>query len=135
LVDANGISFPMRGANDTLPSPLVDANSAPPVQVQVADAESGPLQNFLTPEMVSAIMSMSAQAPADTPLVYDAQHGLGWKDPQGWEVYFGDVRDMGIKLTIYQALLKRLQEEGVTPALVSVEYIHSPFYRVENSHE
>ena len=89
------------------------------------------LQHFLSPEMVSAIMSMSAQAPAGTPLVYDAQHGLGWKDPQGWEVYFGNVRDMGIKLKIYQALLKRLQEEGITPVLVSVEYIHSPYYRVE----
>jgi hypothetical protein len=129
LVDANGISFPMRSANDALPSPQVEAFDAPPVQIE--DAVSGEQGHFLSAEMVSAIMSMSAQAPADTPLVYDSQHGLGWKDPQGWEVYFGDVKDMGTKLTIYQTLIKRLQEEGITPALVSVEYVHSPYYRVE----
>ncbi len=129
LVDANGISFPMRSPNDALPSPRVEAFNTPPVQT--VDGTSADQQRFLSPEMVSAIMSMSAQAPANTPLVYDGQHGLGWKDPQGWEVYFGDMKDMGIKLTIYKTLIKRLQEEGITPALVSVEYIHSPYYRVE----
>jgi hypothetical protein len=81
--------------------------------------------------MVSAILSMSAQAPAGTPLIYDALHGLGWKDAAGWEVYFGDIRDIEMKLRVYQALVKRLQGEGLQPALISVEYVHSPYYRLE----
>lgn len=85
----------------------------------------------MTVEMVSAILSMSAQAPEGISLAYDAQHGLGWKDPNGWDVYFGEISNMGVKLNIYQAMLKKLDQEDIRPAMVSVEYVHSPYFRVE----
>ena len=65
-------------------------------------------------------------------LVYDSVHGLGWNDPKGWEVYFGsEDQDMEMKLTVYQALVDRLENEGIQPAMISVEYVHAPYYRME----
>ncbi len=70
--------------------------------------------------------------PADTLLVYDSVHGLGWNDPKGWEVYFGsEDQDMEMKLAVYQALVDRLENEGIQPAMISVEYVHAPYYRME----
>jgi cell division protein FtsQ len=86
---------------------------------------------FLPAEMVSAILSMSGQAPRGAALVYDEQHGLGYRDSQGWAIYFGDVSDMGMKLNVYKALVSRLHQEGIQPVLISVENVHAPYYRVE----
>ena len=123
LADANGVVFPVRSELTTF-SPIVEALSSPPNPSELELAGEGQ-KPYLPVEMVSAILSMSAQAPKDTPLLYDAQHGLGWKDPQGWEVYFGDMGDMGLKLNIYSVMVQKLQSEGITPALVSVEYVHA----------
>jgi hypothetical protein len=82
-------------------------------------------------DMVSAILSMSAQAPKDTTLVYDAKHGLGWKDPRGWDAYFGNVKEIEMKLRVYNALLEKLKKDDVQPVLISLEYVHAPYYRLE----
>ncbi len=130
LVDAKGVAFPMRGENTTLPSLVVEASSSPPVAVGEPQP-TGVTAQIMNVEMVSAILSMSAQAPEGIPLAYDAQHGLGWKDPNGWDVYFGEISNMAVKLNIYQALLEKLDQEDIKPSLVSVEYIHSPYFRAE----
>jgi hypothetical protein len=132
LVDANGYAFPMRSPEDPAPSLVVESLSSPPVLTQaVEDIENVIQPQFMTVEMVSAILSMSAQAPTGSPLVYDAKQGLGWRDVQGWEAYFGDVRNMDLKLKIYRALVEKLKKEGTPPALISVEHVHTPYYRLE----
>ncbi|HSF80125.1 MAG TPA: FtsQ-type POTRA domain-containing protein [Anaerolineales bacterium] len=129
LVDANGVAFPVRGENTSTPALVVEAASSPPVESELLEA--GAPAQFMPMEMVSAILSMSAQAPAGIPLAYDAEHGLGWKDPNGWDVYFGKLNNMAIKLNIYQTLYEKFEKEGIRPALVSVEYIHSPYFRYD----
>jgi hypothetical protein len=135
LVDANGYAFPPREGASNGPELTVAASSAPAVAATIPEtgadltnisgtgtgAENSDKDGvyslktpFMSVEMVSAILSMKSQAPAGATLVYAAQHGLGWKDSQGWEVYFGDVRDMGTKLNIYKALATRLQSDGVS---------------------
>ncbi len=71
--------------------------------------------------------------PEGTVLVFDSEHGLGWNDPNGgWDVFFGNEdEDMDMKLAVYQALVERLKTEGIQPALISVEYVHAPYYRME----
>ncbi|UCH61016.1 MAG: FtsQ-type POTRA domain-containing protein [Anaerolineales bacterium] len=130
LVDAKGVAFPMRGENTSLPSLVVEASSSPPMTLE-EQPSIGASAQIMTVEMVSAILSMSGQAPEGISLAYDAQHGLGWKDPNGWDVYFGEISNMGVKLNIYQAMLKKLDQEDIRPAMVSVEYVHSPYFRVE----
>lgn len=129
LVDANGVSFPMRDPNTPIPPVVVEAHGAPPVPNVNLDSQA--LEQFMPVEMVSAILSMSAQAPKDTPIMYDPMRGLGWKDAQGWEVYFGDTGNMDMKLRVYKTLANKLADEGITPALISVEHVHLPYYRME----
>ena len=86
----------------------------------------------LSPDLVNAILELGSKMPADTLLVYDSEHGLGWNDPGGWDVFFGsEDEDMPMKLAVYQALVDKLQNEGIQPAMISVEYVHAPYYRTE----
>jgi cell division protein FtsQ len=144
-VDAEGISFPPRG---TPVNPLVkvEGHGTPPTintaasQVAVLSPSQSTADNAsintptlrLPPELVAAILALGAKMPTDTLLVYDSVHGLGWNDPQGWEVFFGaEDQDMAMKLIVYQALVDKLKNEGIQPALISVEYVHAPYYRIE----
>jgi len=129
LVDANGVSFPVREQNPVMPALVVEAHGAPQLADQIVDEKA--LQQFMPVEMVSAIVSMSGQAPKGTPLMYDPQRGLGWRDAQGWEVYFGDTKNMDLKLKVYKAISDRLNKEGIQPVLISVEHVHLPYYRLE----
>jgi cell division protein FtsQ len=129
LVDANGYAFPERALEEKGPSVMVEALSAPPA-IPVGEIKDVSMQ-FLSVDMVSAILSMNAQVPAGATLIYDAQHGLGWQEKQGWSVYFGDARDVDMKLNVYKTLLKKLKKAGISPTLISVEYVHAPYYRLE----
>lgn len=153
LVDKDGLKFPLRFDTENYPYPVVEASSAPPMPIDISvdsineDTQTQelldkqiPLEEqqslakatpFITPEMVAAVLSLSKFAPEETPMIYDSRHGLGWKDPRGWEVYFGDATEIDLKLRVYGAIVERLQTEGIYPLLISVEYVHAPFYRME----
>lgn len=151
LVDADGMAFPVRPGGPEAPKPVVQAAAAPPALVPTPapdllkspslsipglagaeeEAQEIKAEVFLTPEMVKAVLDLAAKTPGDTSLVYTGNHGLGWRDPRGWDVYFGDTGDMETKLHIYQAMVQRLSEEEIVPALVSVEHLDAPYYRLE----
>jgi hypothetical protein len=143
-IDANGVVFPPRG--DSGPLGKVIASSLPtvanPAEETLADETSAaPPEDLggteaavqMVPvDLVVAILAMVEQAPPNTPIVYDEQHGLGWQDNLGWTVFFGkDTGDMSMKLQVYKVLAKRLKKQDPRPTLVSVEYLHAPYYRVE----
>jgi cell division protein FtsQ len=152
-IDGNGVIFDARGDVGSLI--VVEAYASPPAHLIIeeqnpedeASAEtsdqvtgeetllmetrSTPHQ-FISPEMVAAILAMRLQAPAESPLVYDPQHGLGWTDKRGWEAYFGiDVSEIEMKLNVYHTIAKQLRQDGIHPAMISVEFLHAPFYRLE----
>jgi cell division protein FtsQ len=147
LVDAEGVAFSSRGEAADARLPVVEAKSAPPSPIPQAPKPAGielkdiqPLDDqpvsqgpnyFMTPDLVKAVLVLSKQAPKNTAMVYDAQHGLGWKDARGWEVYFGDAQDITMKLRVYKAIINQLMADDTQPALVSVEYVHAPYYRLE----
>jgi len=155
MVDISGIAFPIREDAMQLRLPVVEASSPPPllqiqddpseldasqldqrtVQADAQSEEQGTAQDvrqLMSAEMVTAILTMALQAPTGTTLVYDARHGLGWMDQGGWQVYFGDVENMQMKLHVYYALIEKLQQDGSTPRMVSVEYVHAPYFRLQN---
>jgi hypothetical protein len=85
-----------------------------------------------TPDFVRGILLLNQHLPEGTPLQYDPEFGLGWQDPAGWLVYFGkNIQDVEIKLTEYQVIIEKMQAQGLTPALISLEFLHAPFYRME----
>jgi hypothetical protein len=144
-VDAKGVAFPPRG-NPENALVRVEGHGTPPafastpstndlqsLPVGMPSATTSTIPDIsLSPTMVSGILALGAKMPADTLLVYDSEHGLGWNDPNGWEVYFGaEDQDMEMKLSVYETLVDRLQSEGIQPELISVEYVHAPYYRME----
>lgn len=154
LVDIQGMSFPVREAGDETGLPVIEAQAPPPLleppqkvdsDKALEDAASQPdeavtttgAKALLSPQMVAAVLALAERAPQNTTIIYDELHGFGWKDERGWDVYFGDAADMEMKLLVYKALVKRLKDqvdqedqEG-QPSLISVEYVHAPYYRVE----
>lgn len=125
-VDAEGVAFPARGEAEHLP--LVKAFGVPQLPLQ----EETDSDRLLSPEMVLAILAVSRIAPQGAKLLFDPEHGLGWKDPEGWQAYFGmNEQDMDAKLLVYQSLVTHFIEEDIHPRVVSVEYLHAPYYRME----
>lgn len=145
LVDEQGVSFPARGlvtdaGEDTAEGgrrlPVIEA----PDLVMAVDGESDPGETLnpyvgrqlLSPDQVAAILTVSLKAPGEAVIVFDPEHGIGWQDPAGWVVYFGiDGRDIGAKLEMYAAIVLDLNERGIRPGFISVEFLHAPYYRME----
>ncbi len=144
-VDVDGVSFPQRGepakpllkveGHGTMPG---STQAAAPEDMQVTTDGQVAVTSTITPtlrlspDLLAAILELGEKMPADTLLVYDSEHGLGWNDPKGWEVFFGqEDSDMSMKLTVYQALVNQLESQGIQPAMISVEYVHAPYYRME----
>lgn len=153
-VDVNGMIFPSLGTSEGLVN--VKANAAPPtppVQVSeqgletagqdLADAEDpGNAENsvnvntpvqLLEPALVDGILNLSKGLPEGSQLVYDGEHGFGWQDPDfGWMVYFGKELDQtNLRLKIYTEIVNMFENKERKPILISVEYMHAPYYRME----
>ncbi len=140
-VDAQGVAFPPRGTADGIIT--VQADGAPfataPAPQGSSDAKAtgksvasaSLATQFLPVDLVSTILSMRQYLPKGSALIYSADHGLGWNDPGGWQVYFGSqLTEMDQKLLVYQAVVGQLKKDGVSPTLISVEYVNAPYYRV-----
>ncbi len=146
-IDTEGIMFPIRGEAEV---PLtVFATSDPPgviSPIKEAKESEAPAEIRFDPELMAAqsvypqtttefvrgVLLLGQYLPENTALQYDPQFGLGWQDPSGWLVYFGkDIKDIENKLAEYQAIIVEMQEKNLTPALISLEFMHAPFYRLE----
>ena len=130
--DAQGISFQPRGEAGSM---QVVEGDLPVVEAAEVTEEGKLTDPRLEPELVATILKVGAQIPKKARLVYDPEHGLGWKDRRGWQVYFGttgvDAATMEIKLQVYNTLVQRLARREDRPVLISVEYVHAPYYRME----
>ncbi|MFA5872749.1 MAG: FtsQ-type POTRA domain-containing protein [Anaerolineales bacterium] len=126
-IDASGVAFMPRGEFPGLVQ--VAANGAP-TQVPLDPALPLYEQKFIAPEIVQALTVLAHDVPAGMPVIFDPQYGMGWQDPLGWTVYFGqDSRDIPMKKVVYQAIVDTLTLQGVQPSLISVEYLNAPFYK------
>lgn len=130
LVDAEGVAFPLRGENARLPKLVIEASNFPqPAPTELQNELREPL---LPIDLVSSILSISAVIPEGAVLFYDGERGLGWRDPRGWTVYVGASKDLGLKMKIYELMVKKIiKKEEQKPVLISIEYVHAPYYRLE----
>jgi cell division protein FtsQ len=148
LVDADGMAFPLRGEEVDAALPRVIALgelstlSVRPVQMEtfsvdiaregvIAPVTSLQARKILDPEVVTAVLVLRDHSPEGVPLIYSDEHGFGWEDAGGWQVYFGDASDIQMKLRVYRSILQMLDDKDVLPSLVSVEWVHAPYYRLE----
>lgn len=126
-IDASGVAFTPRG--DVSGLVQVNATSDP---VQTPQNLSLPLyeQIFVEPEMVQALITMAPYVPSGMTEAFDPIYGMGWQDPRGWTVYFGqNTKDIPMKLQVYQAIVDTLTRQGIQPSLISVENLNAPFYK------
>ena len=138
-VDDEGFTFPIRG-EATIPLKVM-ASGDPPRPLGYVDPASESAEITETPilptpsvdpQFVASVLKLRSYIPAGTALLYDPENGLGWTDAQGWQVYLGtDVSQIDVKLAEYQKIVTALLERNLQPVLISVEYIHAPYYRLE----
>jgi hypothetical protein len=118
-VDEDGIGFDPHGEGVDL------------ITIQSPILPSTDTDQFLDPKLVSAITNLVGHAPEGVDMVYDPAHGLGWEDSRGWKVYFGlNPKDMERKMLVYQSIVKHLNQKGIQPSLISVEYLNAPYFRM-----
>jgi hypothetical protein len=126
-IDSNGVSFMPRG---NVPGLIPVASNGTPPKLPGDPKQSVYEQPFIDPAMVQAIVTLHPQVPAGSPMVYDPTYGMGWQDPHGWSVYFGQsTQDIPMKIKVYQAILDSITKQGIQPTLISVEYLNAPFYK------
>jgi len=153
-VDLNGKIFPAIGTSQGLV--YIKASAAPPsprvstfdeastgsldAENQTGDGEPGTLngeqllpEQLLEPQLVKGILNLAQEMPAGSELIYDGEHGFGWQDPEfGWMVYFGAELDQTtLRIKVYEAIVEMFSQKQRKPVLISVEFLHAPYYRME----
>ncbi len=141
-IDQEGFMFPVRG-EATLPVPVQAAADAPRPLTSLKETENA-LELLINedetynptpdvePGFVLAILSLRDIVPTETTMLYDPDYGLGWSDPRGWKVYFGiETDEIDQKLAEYEVIVNELQSKSIQPALISLEFLHAPYYRLE----
>jgi cell division protein FtsQ len=151
LLDAEGMAFPNRGGAVPTNCPVVEAKSDPPPlgftdpisdtldtlvaaandEAMYGEATLAEATPLLSQDMVFAYLLLSQKLPKGAQLVYDPEHGIGWADRREWFVYFGNAEDIETKLSIYNMMLENIKALEVRPKMISVEYVHAPYYRLE----
>lgn len=154
-VDPEGFIFPPRGDAGALitihtdddiplsPPPPSEATAFMTSEEGAANAsgipETGqnPAQASLSDRraelsLLNATLQLVQKLPEGTQLIYDKENGLGWTDPEGWQVYIGkDLDNFEEKFNLYQGIITHLWNQGQRPTMVSVEHLNAPFYHLE----
>ncbi len=119
-VDSNGVAFePLDEGID-----VVQVNS-PVLPPTVQD-------RFVDPRIVDMVSALAPYIPEGTDMIFDQDHGLGWEDARGWIVYFGfNEDDADQKMIVYQSIVDYLAGKRITPRLINIEFIDSPYFRME----
>ena len=126
-IDASGVAFMPRGQVDGL---VQVASDGSPTGILPDPNKPFYDQVFIQPEMVKAIVALSPYVPVGVSMTYDPQYGMGWQDPRGWDVYFGQsIQDIQMKLQVYKSMVDTFTRQGIQPTMISVEYLDAPFYK------
>jgi len=87
----------------------------------------------ITPNLLTAILQLNAWMPEKKELLFEAVRGVGWKDSRGWDVFIGSkLENINDKMLMYETIIRELDKQGIKPAMVSVEFLHAPYYRLGN---
>ncbi len=86
----------------------------------------------IDPSLLKAIIDLNAVIPYEKMLLFDPHRGLGWNDQRGWKIFVGfDVEHIGEKWLMYEKIVSELSSRSIQPTLISVEYLHAPYYRMD----
>jgi cell division septal protein FtsQ len=147
-IDTDGVVFQARG--EVVPQVIIESKTIPPVQVQQMEQMESSAKllpskmiqqngatntinvHILDNSLLDAAIILSQHVPSGVPLTYNEAHGLGWQTEQGWQTFVGfDLKEIDAKMALYESIVKNLSAQGITPGMISVEYMHAPYYRME----
>ena len=150
-IDNEGFLIPARGTADVMLT--IQANALPAYRLSNSIEESGTykfirdkksykpnppvLAFFAQPKQIdkallTAILQLNAWMPQEKTLLFQQQRGLGWSDVRGWDVYVGQkLEKINEKMMMYETIVKELDNQGIKPTMVSVEFLHAPYYRTD----
>lgn len=140
-IDDEGVMFYAQGEAEV--ALIVSATGNPPAAMaetpaEAEDSTEGDVAvatttlTRTTPAFIEALFALQNYLPEGSTLQYDPEFGLGWRDPSGWLVYFGsDISNIDLKLVEYETIIAELQAKNLTPALISLEFLYAPYYRLE----
>ena len=152
-IDADGIVFPARGQPGELIT--IESYSLPVFSYPKAKDETElqmvkfqPKHNYwklppysmiwyeyhrlIDPGLLTAIVRLNTQIPSEKVLLFDSHRGLGWNDPRGWKIFVGfNLERINEKWLAYEKIVNELIIQEIQPTLVSVEYLHAPYYRMD----
>lgn len=84
----------------------------------------------VAPSVINALEQILQYIPSEAKLIYHQRHGFGWYDEQGWDAYFGfELEQIDMKIAVYDSIVKNLKHQGIDATIISVEYLHAPYYR------
>lgn len=119
-VDAAGRVMAEREPRDDLPRIVADAAQ-----------EAGVFASTqIEPALIFGALQLTELLPDVRVLRYDTFKGLGYRDAQGWDVWFGIGTNMPEKVAIYQSIRDTLSAQGVLPGQIDVVDPDHPFYTV-----
>jgi len=141
-IDAEGVIMPARGETPDLLT--IQSNIQPPSTVYAIDGmdlqqgiftiQVNPINGIkkMDPQVLQAVLTLGARLPAHTVLVFHEMRGLGWKDTRGHDVYLGfSLDNVDQKIVMVESIESQLDKQGIRPAMISVEFLHQPYYRTE----
>jgi cell division protein FtsQ len=141
-IDEEGYTFPIRGEQIGTPFFIYAGGEPPyplgyPMELQVNSTLSKQMPRLkLNPsvdsDFVLSVQKLNERLPESYTLTYEKDKGLAWQDPKGWTVYFGNrSADMDQKLNEYDAVVRTILDKNLQPSLVSMQFLHAPYYRTE----
>ena len=150
-VDSEGYLIPPRGTSGDILA--IQADSIPGYQIKSSIEDPGTLKVFrdkpffkanpsdlaffavpkqIDGALLTATLQLNAWMPNEKTLLYQRQRGLGWKDARGWDVFIGQkLEGINDKMVMYETIVRELEKQGISPTLVSVEFLHAPYYRTD----
>jgi hypothetical protein len=127
-------SPPIRIKAELPEPPMIQPSDEAIEEAEANDEEApAPVQadtflSFVSAELMAGVEQMVDLRPDVSLFDYTLAGGLGFQDARGWYAYFGTGDDMVQKDQLYEAIVSELQQQGVTPAYISVGNLEKPYY-------
>jgi cell division septal protein FtsQ len=94
--------------------------------------EEGPLggSRQVDEAVVVGALQLQELLPDVAVLRYDAVRGLGYRNANGWDIWFGVGNGMREKMSIYKEILENLTARGIQAGEINVVNPDAPYYTV-----
>jgi cell division septal protein FtsQ len=100
------------------------------LRIMVLDVDTPVGPNVIIPQrVVDGALQLHELFPNTDMMIYDGAMGLGYQDPGGWRVWFGEGTNMPAKVNVYNAIVADLEARGIFPEYVDVGNIDAPYYK------